>query len=67
MTRDDQRGKPPTGTDTGDPRKDADTPDVPTEQAANDLRGDDEIRRELGAGDGDDPPPHDDDEPLRDR
>jgi len=37
--------------------------DVPEAQAADDPRGDDEVRRELGAGDGDDPPPCTGDEP----
>lgn len=62
MTRDDQGSTPP----AGGPRKDEETPDVPSEQPADEPRGDDEIRRELGAGDGDDPPPAEDDEPLRD-
>ncbi len=64
MTRDDQGGTPRPD-DEGDPGKD-DTPEVPAEPPADEPRGDDEIRRELGAGDGDDPPPDEDDEPLRD-
>ena len=37
--------------------------DLPEPQADDDPRGDDEIRRELGPGDGDDPPPVTGDEP----
>lgn len=33
-------------------------------QPADEPRGEDEVRRELGPGDGDDPPPDEDDEPL---
>ncbi|MCA1684865.1 MAG: hypothetical protein LC745_02540 [Planctomycetia bacterium] len=40
------------------------TSDVPSEQPADDPRGADEVRRELGPGDGDDPPPDEGDEPL---
>ena len=37
--------------------------DIPVEQADDDPRGEDEIRRELGPGDGDDAPPVTGDEP----
>jgi len=36
---------------------------IPLEQADDDPRGDDEIGREMGPGDGDDPPPVTGDEP----
>ncbi len=36
---------------------------IPTDQASEDARGDDDLRRELGPGDGDDAPPGTGDEP----
>ncbi len=36
---------------------------IPTDQASEDPRGDDDLRRELGPGDGDDAPPVTGDEP----
>ena len=39
-------------------------PLVTSEGPADEPRGEDEVRRELGPGDGDDPPPDEDDEPL---
>ena len=61
MTHDDPRN---VGDDPA-PRKKVDPPQVQSEQPADDPRGDDEICREFGAGDGDDPPPLADVEPLR--
>jgi len=41
----------------------SETEDIDDEQAADDPRGEDEVRRELGPGDGDDAPPGTGDEP----
>ena len=60
MTQDDPRN---VGDDPE--KKKVDPSQVQSEQPADDLRGDDEICREFGPGDGDDPPPLADDEPLR--
>ncbi len=46
-----------------DPAESSGTPQDRDDQAADDPRGDDEVRRELGPGDGDDAPPVTGDEP----
>ena len=54
------------GRTDGEDEGTGEAPGVPSEQPADESRGSDEVRRELGPGDGDDPPPDENDEPLRD-